>query len=67
MIFLESQKKLLQTHKHYMDCQSGKLESVQQTVKSEIKNYSEAVTKNAPVQPVITPAKLKQVVKSATT
>ena len=66
MIFLESQKKLLQTHKHYMDCQSGRLESVQQTVKSEIiKTYSEAVTKNLPVQSVITSTKLKQVVKSA--
>ena len=40
---------------------------MQQTVKSEFKNYSEAVTKNLPVQSVITPAKLKQVVKSSIT
>ena len=46
-ILLESQKKLYeQAQKDYIDCESGKLESVQQTVKSEIKNYSEAVTKN---------------------
>ena len=64
---LETQRKLLQTQRDFVDCQSGKLESVQQTVKREIKNYSEAVTKNMPVQSLITPAKLKQVVKSAIT
>ena len=64
---LESQRKLLQTQRDFVDCQSGKLESVQQTVKREIKNYSEAVTKNMPVQSLITRAKLKQVVKSAIT
>ena len=40
---------------------------MQQTVKSEIKNYSDAVKKNLPLQSAITPAKLKQVVKSAIT
>ena len=64
---LASQKKVIQTQKDYIACQSGTIDSVQQTVKSEIKNYSEAVKKHLPVRSAITPAKLKQVVKSAIT
>lgn len=64
---LASQKKVIQTQKDYIACQSDKIDSVQQTVKSEIKNYSEAVKKHLPVRSAITPAKLKQVVKSAIT
>ena len=63
---LKNQKLLIQTQNELIKCKSGKLESVQETVKSEIKSFSDAVKKNCSSME-ISPAKIKMAVKSAIT
>ena len=63
---LDNQKSLIETQNELIKCKTSKLDSVQQTVQSEIKSFSEAVKKNC-VSATMSSASIKKAVKSVIT